>query len=94
MTSRLVVPAHECGHVMPAQVSMPSRESGREANVVPFGWCRDCGAIWLPKLPSFDRGFERHDKIPSTSAVDGIGAVAGYWILPGAAAPRIVISDA
>lgn len=81
--TRMVIPAKSCSHDAPAQVQMPGKESGRASNAVPFGWCRECGAIWLPKLPSFDKAFSRHEMIPSTSVVDDIGAVQGYWILPG-----------
>ena len=88
--NRMIVPAKACSHDAPAQVRMPSRESGRESNAVAFGWCRECGAIWLPKLPSFDQAFSRHSVVPATCVVDGIGAVNGYWVLPGTV--QIVVS--
>lgn len=72
----------ECGHSQNAQIFMPSLTGGK-SNGCPFVWCRMCGAIWLPHVPSFERAFERHEKRRLQAPVDGIGNVEGYWILPG-----------
>lgn len=75
----------ECDHKQNAQITMPSR-TGAQSNAVPVIWCRKCGSLWLPRLPSFDRAFETHTATLCTAPIDGIGNVNGYWIHPGVGA--------
>lgn len=72
-----------CNHERNCGIAMPSRDGGGQSNAVPFIWCRNCGAIWLPKQRSFDRAFEHHEKQECQAPVEGIGNVNGYWVLPG-----------
>lgn len=71
-----------CDHSTNAGIRMPSMSGRANPDGCPFVWCRKCGAIWLPRQPTFDRAFERHEKQEISAPVDGV-TIQGYWILPG-----------
>lgn len=70
-----------CDHSINAAIKMPGMH-GRASDACSFVWCRACGAIWLPRQPSFDRAFERHSKELAQAPVDG-QTIEGYWVIPG-----------
>ena len=75
-----------CDHASNVLIKMPS-VTGKplldQRYQCPFAWCRQCGAVWLPKLPSFDRAFENHQKERGFLPSDDV-TIEGYWVLPGA----------
>jgi len=71
-----------CEHDSNCMIKMPGIHGGAVPDACPFVWCRQCGALWIPKLPSFDRAFEHHAKERCTAPIDGM-TIEGYWILPG-----------
>ena len=70
-----------CPHTSNASISMPGTH-GRAVGACPFVWCRDCGAIWLPRQPTFTLAFERHTTVQAAAPFDGV-TIEGYWVLPG-----------
>ncbi len=72
----------ECKHYETATIKMPSLTGQNNPDGCPFGWCRGCGAIWLPEQPKFTKAFERHQKRAANAPLDDI-TVKGYWVLPG-----------
>lgn len=71
-----------CDHASNVLIKMPSMNNRPMRDQCPFAWCRECGAVWLPKQPSFDRAFENHEKERGHLPADGV-TIEGYWVLPG-----------
>jgi len=70
-----------CEHTRNAAVNLPDMGTGKRGNAHPFIWCRECGSIWLPRLPAFAEAFARHERRPG--GVPFNNGVEGVWVLPG-----------